>query len=141
MIALPPAPFEVVLEADGTLRIDGNDGRVFDVDEVSTAYAGSYGVEQSALASGPAALVPPALSAPINAAPGDVVAITPALFAYDPDLGDPVIGYSAGVDASDPDGPFYIIQPGDQGTTLSIAATASQGAFNTVSNSDGIAVP
>ncbi|WP_299553854.1 hypothetical protein [uncultured Tateyamaria sp.] len=141
--AAPPPPdlFEVVLEVDGTLRIDGNDGRRFSVDQSSEAYAGTYRVDPLVLAAGPVVLVPPVLAVSTTTAPGEALAITPALFAYDPDLGEPVIAYSAAVDVSDPDAPVYVIQSGDQGTTLRITATASQGFLNTASNSNGVTVP
>lgn len=138
---LPPDLFEVVLEADGTLRIDGNDGRTFEVEQASDAYAGIYSVSPADLEAGPVALVPPQLEAPADAGPGDALTITPALFAYDPDLGEPVIRYSNGVDVSDPDAPVYVIRPGEQGTNLSIATTASQGALDTASRSNEITVP
>jgi hypothetical protein len=141
-VASPPVVdlFEVVLEEDGTLRIDGNDGRDFSVDPGSNRYSGTYGVAPGALGLGPIALVPPALSVPAGAAAGDTVVITPALFAYDPDLGDPAIRYSAGVDASDPDVPVYVIQPGDLGNSLSVTVTAAQGASETASTSNGVAL-
>ncbi|WP_299204315.1 hypothetical protein [uncultured Tateyamaria sp.] len=141
--AAPSAPdlFEIVLEADGTLRIDGNDGRTFQVEQASEAYAGTYRVSPAELEAGPVALVPPQLEVPAAAVPGDVLTITPPLFAYDPDLGVPVIRYSAGVDASDPDAPVYVIQSGEQGTNFSVAVTASQGGLDTASRSNEITVP
>ncbi|MEE4187006.1 MAG: hypothetical protein V2I76_00980 [Roseobacter sp.] len=142
-IAALPDLFEVVLDSDGTLQISGNDGRSFVVDDLANRYDGSYSIALGDLETGPALLVAPVLSG--SAVIGESLTITPPLFAYDPDLGTTSVSYatnsSNAVDDSDPDAPTLLVDTADAGQTLTVTATATQGAFTIASLSNGVTIP
>ncbi|WP_299609893.1 hypothetical protein [uncultured Tateyamaria sp.] len=137
-----PDTFNIVLGNDGTLQIEDNDGRSFTLEE--GRYDGTYSVAEGTLASGAVSLVAPVLIADGNAVAGETLAIAPALFAYDPALGALSVNYATNgastVDASDPAAPVLMIDPADAETTLSVTATATQGANDTSTSSNGVAI-
>ncbi|WP_223275000.1 hypothetical protein [Tateyamaria sp. syn59] len=143
-ISALPATFNVVLSDDGTLEIEGNDGRSFIIDDAENRYDGTYNVTAAALEAGAVPLVPPVLVGDENTAAGDRLAIVPALFAYDPEQGDLAVSYTTDatndVDTRDPNNPTLLIDAADAGTTLSIAARGTQGANMAEANSNEVAI-
>ncbi|WP_157598989.1 hypothetical protein [Tateyamaria omphalii] len=108
--ALPPT-FNVILSDDGTLEIEGNDGRNFIIDDAENRYDGTYSVSAITLEAGAVPLVPPVLVGDENTAAGETLAIVPALFAYDPEHGDLSVTYTTNatnpVDTRDPNNPRF----------------------------------
>ncbi|MEP0964060.1 MAG: hypothetical protein ABJG75_19890, partial [Roseobacter sp.] len=84
VIAGQSNPFSVTLESAGVLQVSGNDGRSFVLDDPADVYDGTYTVDPVALGAGPVGLVAPVLRTLTTAEAGAVLAVTPALFAYDP---------------------------------------------------------
>ncbi|MEP0640844.1 MAG: hypothetical protein ABJC93_18110, partial [Roseobacter sp.] len=141
IIALPNS-FEVMLESNGTLQINGNDGRSFDVDDSTDTYDGTYSVDPAALAAGPVTLMAPQLNGTGEA--GTILTITPALFAYDINQTGISISYSTNatnaVDTTNPDAPTLLLDAADTTTTVIVTATATQGGSTTASQSNSVTV-
>ncbi|MEO9841974.1 MAG: hypothetical protein ABJF60_00005, partial [Roseobacter sp.] len=131
VIAGQSNPFSVTLESAGVLQVSGNDGRSFVLDDPADVYDGTYTVDPVALGAGPVGLVAPVLRTLTTAEAGAILAVTPALFAYDPAHGPVTISYTSNgtnaVDATNPEAPSLLIDVADAGNTLTLTATASQG--------------
>ncbi|MEO9648835.1 MAG: right-handed parallel beta-helix repeat-containing protein [Roseobacter sp.] len=132
-------------EGTGELQITNNDGSDFTIDDAADNYDGTYSITVGSLASGPIALVAPVLAGDGSPEAGETLTITPALFAYDGDLGAMTVAYTTtgtnSVNVTDPSNPTLLIDAADAGTSITVTATATQGANDTVSVSNSLAIP
>jgi len=138
-LAVAGPGLSTAIEPNGTVSVtDTGSGQFTYTVSGGTPYDGSYLVDPALLASGPINLVPPAIAG--TPAVGQTATKTlPGLWLYDGLLGAVTIT-QAWPGGSTPDS--FVIQPGDQGTSVVLIETATQaGVGARTAPSNALAIP